>query len=171
MILFGHNKEQVFITYLDAYLQIMVFRIWNFLLTMVIIAFAGDRLRNFEIRVGNDGQDIGSNAVCFKQLEPMEPGVAKNFTCSSAILGCWISVNKSTYRKIPEANMGPTWVLSAPDGPHIGPMDLVIRDPIAVLQRLLRNFKVIGNFIHFKTVRNLTIRRVMRYWNCRLWSL
>ena len=24
--------------------------------------------------------------------------------------------------------MGPTWVLSAPDGPHIGPMNLAIRD-------------------------------------------
>ena len=23
--------------------------------------------------------------------------------------------------------MGPTWVLSAPDGPHIGPMNLAIR--------------------------------------------
>ena len=28
------------------------------------------------------------------------------------------------------ANMGPTWVLSAPDGPHIGPMNLAIRDPL-----------------------------------------
>ena len=26
------------------------------------------------------------------------------------------------------ANMGPTWVLSAPDGPHVSPMNLVIRD-------------------------------------------
>ena len=25
------------------------------------------------------------------------------------------------------ANMGPTWVLSAPDGPHVGPMKLAIR--------------------------------------------
>ena len=25
------------------------------------------------------------------------------------------------------ANMGPTWVLSAPDGPHVGPMNLAIR--------------------------------------------
>ena len=25
------------------------------------------------------------------------------------------------------ANMGPTWVLSAPDGPHIGPINLAIR--------------------------------------------
>ena len=27
--------------------------------------------------------------------------------------------------------MGPTWVLSAPDGPHVGPMNLAIRDIIA----------------------------------------
>ena len=26
------------------------------------------------------------------------------------------------------ANMGPTWVLSAPDGAHDGPMNLAIRD-------------------------------------------
>ena len=25
------------------------------------------------------------------------------------------------------ANMGPTWVLSAPDGPHVGPMNFAIR--------------------------------------------
>ena len=29
--------------------------------------------------------------------------------------------------KVHGANMGPTWVLSAPDGPHVGPMDLAIR--------------------------------------------
>ena len=29
--------------------------------------------------------------------------------------------------KVHGANMGPTWVLSAPDGPHFGPMDLAIR--------------------------------------------
>ena len=29
--------------------------------------------------------------------------------------------------KIHGANMGPTWVLSALDGPHVGPMDLAIR--------------------------------------------
>ena len=28
--------------------------------------------------------------------------------------------------KVHGANMGPTWVLSAPDGPHVGPMDLAI---------------------------------------------
>ena len=29
--------------------------------------------------------------------------------------------------KVHKANMGPTWVLSAPDGPHVGPMNLAIR--------------------------------------------
>ena len=28
--------------------------------------------------------------------------------------------------KVQGANMGPTWVLSAPDGPHVGPMNLVM---------------------------------------------
>ena len=37
------------------------------------------------------------------------------------------------FRLIPDsrvhgANMGPTWVLSAPNGPHVGSMNLVIRD-------------------------------------------
>ena len=29
--------------------------------------------------------------------------------------------------KVHGANMGPTWVLPAPDGPHVGPMNLAIR--------------------------------------------
>ena len=35
--------------------------------------------------------------------------------------------------KIHGANMGPTWVLSVPDGPHVGPMNLAIRGPILLL--------------------------------------
>ena len=31
--------------------------------------------------------------------------------------------------KVYGTNMGPTWVLSAPDGPHVGPMNLVIKVP------------------------------------------
>ena len=30
--------------------------------------------------------------------------------------------------KIHGVNMGPTWVLSALDGPHVGPMNLAVRD-------------------------------------------
>ena len=29
--------------------------------------------------------------------------------------------------KVHGANMGPTWVLSAPDGPHVGPMNLAMK--------------------------------------------
>ena len=50
----------------------------------------------FWVRVGNDGQEIGNNAICYKQLESVESGIAKNFTCSPPIFGNWISVNKST---------------------------------------------------------------------------
>ena len=32
--------------------------------------------------------------------------------------------------KVHGANMGPTWVLSYPGGPHVGPMNLVIWDVI-----------------------------------------
>ena len=32
-----------------------------------------------------------------------------------------------TDSKVHGANMGPTWVLSAPDGPHVGPVNLAIR--------------------------------------------
>ena len=32
--------------------------------------------------------------------------------------------------KVHRVNMGPTWVLSAPDGPLVGPMNLAIRDGI-----------------------------------------
>ena len=32
--------------------------------------------------------------------------------------------------KVHGANMGPTWVLSAPDGPHVDPMNLTIRAAI-----------------------------------------
>ena len=55
---------------------------------------------------------------------------------------------KARCRKIPDskvhgANMGPTWVLPAPDGPHVGPMNLVIRDEtnFSAFLVILRNLK------------------------------
>ena len=35
--------------------------------------------------------------------------------------------NSDPDSKVHGAIMGPTWVLSAPDGPHVGPMNLTIR--------------------------------------------
>ena len=39
--------------------------------------------------------------------------------------------------KVHGANMGPTWLLPAPDGPHVGPMNLAIRGKSSF-------FKVLG---------------------------
>ena len=46
---------------------------------------------------------------------------------SALLLICdqWI-LKGSPDSKFHGANMGPTWVLSAPDGPHVGPMNLAI---------------------------------------------
>ena len=38
------------------------------------------------------------------------------------------SGDDNPYSKVHGANMGPTWVLSAPDGPHVGPMNLAIME-------------------------------------------
>ena len=57
-------------------------------------------------------------------------------------------VRKSqTFRdsKVHWANMGPTWVLSAPDGPHVGPMNLAIgvyKPSVAPLLRHLNTNKI-----------------------------
>ena len=41
--------------------------------------------------------------------------------------------------KVHGANMGPTWVLSAPDGPHVGPMNLAIRGATETIVTALAN--------------------------------
>ena len=38
--------------------------------------------------------------------------------------------------KVYGANMGPNWVLLAPDGPHVGPMNLAIREVTALLHSI-----------------------------------
>ena len=43
---------------------------------------------------------------------------------------CRHNVDNHPDSKVHGANMGPTWVLSAPDGPHVGPMNLAIRATI-----------------------------------------
>ena len=39
-----------------------------------------------------------------------------------------VIININPYSKVHGANMEPTWVLSAPDGPHVSPMNLVVRE-------------------------------------------
>ena len=60
--------------------------------------------------------------------------ISKNM--HNLLMGCycerWAMVLKTMALSYPDskvhgANMGPTWVLSSPDGPHVGPMNLAIR--------------------------------------------
>ena len=44
--------------------------------------------------------------------------------------------------KVHGASMGPTWVQSAPDGPHIGPMNIAIRDVIPEREGLIIHFDI-----------------------------
>ena len=58
----------------------------------------------------------------------------------------WLQHNPDS--KVHGANMGPTWVLVAPDGPHVGPMKLAIREDV-----ILTTFNAAcdGKFINMTT--------------------
>ena len=56
---------------------------------------SGWRLRNFEIRVGQNAVDLGRNAICYKQVPTMADGATQNFICMQERYGNWVSVNKS----------------------------------------------------------------------------
>ena len=49
--------------------------------------------------------------------------------------------------------MGPTWALSAPDGPHIGPMNLAIRDmyaPYTMMHHVMDpQYVIFGKYYHY----------------------
>ena len=61
---------------------------------MQLFLHPGQRLRNFEIRVGIN-VEIGNNTICYKQLENMEAGLVKNFSCYQEEFGGWISISKT----------------------------------------------------------------------------
>ena len=43
-------------------------------------------------------------------------------------IGAQLSMEEFPDSNVNVANMGPTWILSAPGGPHVGPMNFAIRD-------------------------------------------
>ena len=54
---------------------------------------------------------------------------APKFTLHKWPIKRWTPLQASPNSKVHGANMGPNWVLSAPDGPHVGPMNFAIRVP------------------------------------------
>ena len=61
---------------------------------LIFIHILGFRLRNFEIRVGND-EDLVNNGICYKQMESVGDGLTEIFPCHETIYGSWVNVNKS----------------------------------------------------------------------------
>ena len=57
-------------------------------------------------------------------------GIGTMWQC--ALVSCTPSQSILADSKVHGANMGPTWVLSAPDGPHVGPTNLAIRVALGV---------------------------------------
>ena len=66
----------------------------------------------------------------------------------------WEEMLRYPDSKVHGANMGPTWVLSAPDGPHIGPMNFAIWD------------QDLGpGFVWYNSVASLTsVYIVLKFW-------
>ena len=42
-----------------------------------------------------DTDDLGNNAVCYKQIKSMGCGLVQNFTCYQELFGDWVSINKT----------------------------------------------------------------------------
>ena len=69
--------------------------------------------------------------------------------------------------KVHGANMGPTWVLSAPDGPHVGPMNLAIRGLILLFGIFSSSYdNIIGLLLRDLTDDISTLVQVMA-WSVR----
>ena len=61
-----------------------------------------------------------------------------------------MSVNPDS--KVHGVNMGPTWVLSAPDGPHVGPMNLAVREISPILDIVTCSCTMVANSSSFSVV-------------------
>ena len=63
---------------------------------------------------------IANHVLPCKMINSMEFSLIN--AISTTCITNWLYPDSKVHR----ANMGPTWVLSAPGGPHVGPMDLAI---------------------------------------------
>ena len=66
-----------------------------------------------------------SHEIGLKQGESVQPLITQR---QINLEGLKYTNHSLSDNKVHGANMGLTWVLLAPDGPHVGPMNLAIRD-------------------------------------------
>ena len=114
---------------------------------LVSMEFADTRLGNKAIAIGPSGTVALSNRIIGSQLTLPRPQTSDAPFTSCPLLIVWSQIvlhfaqyhctlffySLDAFFAIPDsklhgAYMGPIWVLSARDGPHVGPMNLAIRD-------------------------------------------
>ena len=93
----------------------------------VILCYTRTRRKNINYR--------WSGVVCVIYNEPTCASNNRGVRCNVIGVALWVTSLHQTLCADPDnkghgANMGPTWVLSAPDGPHVGPMNLAICGPV-----------------------------------------
>ena len=79
-----------------------------------------------------------------KLVYPSVPG-RRYWICDMMMIWCvnwpryswWCVLTICLDSKVHGSNMGPTWVLSAPCGPHVGPINLAVRVNILFYARLI----------------------------------
>ena len=106
---------------------------------------------------GNGLSPVGLVRLFFRLLSP-------NFHCGLVTLNGEMDLGQigSGYgypdSNVHGANMGPSWVLSAPDGPHVGPMNLAIRVAAWPHPRSLYlvQFRLITNRVLYSSKTNST---------------
>ena len=67
--------------------------------------------------------------------------------CNNLSIWCAVTVH-TQHSKVHRANIGPTWVLSAPDGHHVGPVDLAIRGIFEIKQWPVHMMHWIANLLN-----------------------
>ena len=120
------------VTWKTGSLRMMGDTHWKFLSRCFFIYILDDNIFNGGIKRDNFTLDILIHMSCkFVTKDP--------FSNKSTLIEImvWQRTDDEPFSgpmipdsKVHGANIGPTWVLSAPDGPHVGPMNLAIRDAL-----------------------------------------
>ena len=89
------------------------------------------------------------------------------FLCIISMKRVYNSFQDYPDNKVHGANMGPTWALSAPDGPHVGPMNFAIR-VLNLWWKIHKNAKAIVLvwycvLIHCQTILSCIIDSIYRW--------
>ena len=84
----------------------------------------------FQITLGWSSAMLFKMATAFHRQFPHANNICNMNTLKRVDTTAWQNCRQATQdcpdSKVHGANMGPTWVLSVPAGPHVGPMNLAI---------------------------------------------